>query len=75
MSSKIDSKGRIILPKEIRRHLGLKEGDCIEIFTVGDRAVIRRAQANPFEKYVGALPAFQSKSEINTWISELRDER
>jgi hypothetical protein len=29
---------------------------------------------NPFEKYLGAAPAFSSRREINAWICELRDE-
>jgi hypothetical protein len=29
---------------------------------------------NPFERYLGAAPAFSSRREINAWIRELRDE-
>jgi hypothetical protein len=29
---------------------------------------------NPFEKYAGALPAFSSLEEINSWVRSLRDE-
>jgi hypothetical protein len=29
---------------------------------------------NPFEKYAGALPAFSSLQEINSWVRSLRDE-
>ncbi len=74
-SSNIDSRGRLTIPIEIRRHLGLNAGDCVEFVLEGGRAVIRHAQTNPFEKYVGALPAFKSKIKINTWISDLRDDR
>ena len=34
---RIDDLGRIVIPKEIRRTLRIKEGDPLEIFT--DRAV------------------------------------
>ena len=29
---KIDELGRIVLPKEIRRNLGIKDGESLEIF-------------------------------------------
>lgn len=40
---RIDDLGRVVIPKEIRRSLGFREGDALEIF-VEDNKVI-------FEKY------------------------
>lgn len=37
---RIDDLGRIIIPKEIRRNLKIKEGDPLEIFTTTDGEVI-----------------------------------
>jgi antitoxin PrlF len=75
-SSTISSKGQITVPFEIRRRLGLAEGDRVEFVVEGERTIIRPAQPakNPFEKYAGALPAFRSKSEIGAWVSDLRDD-
>lgn len=75
-SSTISSKGQITVPLEIRRRLGLKEGDRVEFVVAEDRTIIRpaRAQRNPFAKYAGALPAFDNKREINAWVRSLRDE-
>jgi AbrB family looped-hinge helix DNA binding protein len=74
--STISSKGQITVPLEIRRRLGLKEGDRVEFVVEGEWTVIRPAQPpkNPFEKYAGALPAFHSREEIDNWVSSLRDE-
>jgi antitoxin PrlF len=74
--STISSKGQITVPIEIRRRLGLREGDRVEFVVDGERTIMRPAQPpeNPFEKYAGALPAFRSKREINAWVSGLRDE-
>jgi antitoxin PrlF len=73
--STISSKGQITVPIEIRRRLGLKEGDRVEFVVEGEHTIIRPAQPaeNPFEKYAGALPAFRSRREINAWVSSLRD--
>jgi antitoxin PrlF len=75
-NSTISSKGQITVPLEIRRRLGLKEGDRVEFIVEDDKTIMRPAQApeNPFEKYAGALPAFRSKDEINAWVRSLRDE-
>lgn len=31
---RIDDLGRVVIPKEIRRQIGIREGDPLEIFTV-----------------------------------------
>lgn len=45
---RIDDLGRIVIPKEIRRTLGLHEGDPMEIFLDNDKGVI-------FKRYGGKL--------------------
>jgi stage V sporulation protein T len=37
---RIDDLGRVVIPKEIRRSLGIKEGDPLEIFTTRDGEII-----------------------------------
>lgn len=39
---KLDELGRIVLPKELRRTMGLGEGAAIEIFTQGETVMLRR---------------------------------
>jgi antitoxin PrlF len=53
----IRSKGRITVPIEIRRRLGLKEGDRVEFVVEGEKTIMRPAQPakNPFEKYAGMV--------------------
>ncbi|MGC2402330.1 MAG: AbrB/MazE/SpoVT family DNA-binding domain-containing protein [Acidobacteriaceae bacterium] len=69
------SKGQITVPLEIRRRLGLKEGDRVEFVVEEERTIIRPAHGpkNPFEKYAGALPAFHAEAEIKAWVRSLRD--
>jgi len=75
-SSTISSKGQITIPMEIRRRLGVKEGDRVEFVVEDGRTIIRPARApeNPFQRYAGALPAFSNREEINAWVKGLRDE-
>lgn len=53
---RIDDLGRIVIPKEIRRTLRIKEGDPLEIYTDRDGEVI-------FKKYspIGELQSFASE--------------
>lgn len=41
---RIDDLGRVVIPKEIRRSMGLREGDPLEIYTEKDGAIV-------FKKY------------------------
>jgi antitoxin PrlF len=73
-SSTISSKGQVTIPIEVRHRLGLKEGDRVEFVQEEGRTFLQPAQPerNPFEAYVGALPAFSSRKEINAWIRQMR---
>ena len=53
---RIDDLGRVVIPKEIRRTMRIREGDPLEIFTDKDGDVI-------FKKYspIGELGEFASK--------------
>ena len=53
---RIDDLGRVVIPKEIRRTMRIREGDPLEIYTDKDGEVI-------FKKYspVGELSAFASQ--------------
>ncbi len=53
---RIDDLGRVVIPKEIRRTMRIREGDPLEIFTDRDGEVI-------FKKYspIGELGAFASQ--------------
>ena len=75
-SSTISSKGQITVPLEIRDRLGLRQGDRVEFIVERGQTILRPARPpeNPFQKYVGSLPAFESKRQINEWVASLRDD-
>ncbi len=73
-SSTISSKGQVTIPIEVRHRLGLNEGDRVEFVFEEGRTYLRPAQPdrNAFESYIGALPAFSTRREINAWIRDIR---
>ena len=40
MVTKISTKGQVVLPSTIRRRLGLRAGDSLDVKTEGDRVVL-----------------------------------
>lgn len=73
-SSTVTSKGQITIPLEVRRRLGLKQGDKVEFLVEEGKTVLRPLQpaANPFEEWLGAFPAFSSRDEIVRFYRDLR---
>ena len=64
---RIDDLGRVVIPKEIRRTLRIREGDPLEIYTATDGEVI-------FKKYspVGELSEFAGQyADVISRISSL----
>ncbi len=39
---KVDELGRIVIPMELRKSMDIKERDPLEIFTDGDRIVLKK---------------------------------
>lgn len=64
---RIDDLGRVVIPKEIRRTMRIREGDPLEIFTAADGEVI-------FKKYspMGEMPqTAQQLAEVLARATEL----
>lgn len=77
LQSTMTSKGQVTVPVEVRRKLGLRQGDRVEFSEKGDETVIRRAadSKNPFERYKGALKGVKGDLRaINRWLAGLRDD-
>lgn len=43
---RIDDLGRVVVPKEIRRTLGIEEGDPLEIFVNGEQVILKKYKPN-----------------------------
>lgn len=45
MARKVDQLGRVVLPAELRRQLGIREGDLVEISIEDERVVLERVES------------------------------
>ncbi|HHT7239512.1 MULTISPECIES: AbrB/MazE/SpoVT family DNA-binding domain-containing protein [Bacillus] len=45
MTRKVDGLGRVVIPKEFRDTLGIKEQSSLEIFIEGEKIVLQKYQA------------------------------
>ena len=49
ITRKIDELGRVVIPKEIRRNLGIRDGESLEIYTDEDSIILKKH--SQIEKY------------------------
>ena len=71
----ITSKGQITIPQEVRRRLGLKQGDRVSFELEDGNTVLKphHSSENPFEAFAGVLESFETKDDVNAWLSDLRE--
>ena len=43
---RIDDLGRVVIPKEIRRNLGIREGEAFEIYTNPGEVIFRKCEVD-----------------------------
>ena len=55
---RIDDLGRVVIPKEIRRSMRIKEGDALEIFTEKDMLCLKRY--NPNEDFLEEIKSLEN---------------
>ena len=52
---RIDDLGRVVIPKAVRKDMGVREGDPLEIYQVGDCAILRKYQEDRIPPALKAL--------------------
>ena len=70
------SKGQITVPIEVRRRLGLRQGDRVA-FDVEDGVATLRpipAERDAFDVYAGALAVLPDEAAVRDWLRDLRDD-
>ena len=77
---RVDDLGRIVIPKEIRRNLGIHEEDPLEIFLHEDRICFRKSTTDKLEKVYDAFRDLVDFAEeeggfhMKTLVSDLQAE-
>lgn len=69
---RVDELGRIVIPIEMRRTLGIDEKDTLEIYVEGDSIILRKYQpACTFCGGTGKLASFKGKCICSACLGEL----
>ena len=77
---RVDDLGRVVIPKEIRRNLGIHEGDPLEIFLHEDCICFKKYTTNKLKKVSDAFRELVDFAEeeggfyMKTMVSELQVE-
>ncbi|NLN19329.1 MAG: AbrB/MazE/SpoVT family DNA-binding domain-containing protein [Firmicutes bacterium] len=71
---RIDALGRIVLPIELRRSLGISQGDALEIFVEDDKIILTRYECTcTFCGGKERLHRFRDKEICASCWSEIRE--
>ena len=70
------SKGQVTIPIEVRRRLGLRQGDRIAFEVADGTATLRPvpAEDDPIARYAGALGTLADDAAVTAWLDDLRDD-
>lgn len=77
---RMDDLGRVIIPKEIRRNMGIREGDPLEIFVHEGCVCFKKYDTNKLKKVSDAFKELADFAEdeggfyMRTMVSELQAE-
>jgi len=71
-TAKVSRKNQVVLPKEVRRRLGVKAGDNL-LFVVRESEIIVRARPASFTKAMRGLHKHVwDKIDVDRWLAEER---
>ena len=71
----VSNKGQVAMPLASGQRLGLKEDGRADDVVGKDQTIVRPAlDQNPFDKFIGALPAFGGTRTLKRWTAGLRED-
>ncbi|HEY6252685.1 MAG TPA: AbrB/MazE/SpoVT family DNA-binding domain-containing protein [Candidatus Angelobacter sp.] len=79
-TTRLSSKGQVVIPEEIRNHLGLKEGDQFIVIGQGDAVILKAITPPKLQEFQQLLSSARSaarkagirKADLKTAISKVR---
>jgi len=70
---KVDELGRVVIPIELRRNLGIEEKDPLEIYVSEDMIVLKKYESNcVFCGENGKLTVFKGKNICGNCLKQLK---
>jgi AbrB family looped-hinge helix DNA binding protein len=73
---KVDSMGRVVLPKPLRKHFGLRTGSLLGVRLSGDHIELTPKAVPPGLREVNGLLVHEGRlGEDSDWVEAVRDER
>jgi len=70
--AKISKKGQVVIPKNIRKSLGVEPGDRVVFILTQHGVVLQKEPESPFDKYFGFLKTPANSEEL---VRKMRGER
>jgi AbrB family looped-hinge helix DNA binding protein len=71
---KVSRKNQIAVPAEVRRKLGIKPGDWLEVETKDHEVVLRPPARDALAELISIAPEIWRGIDTQTYLRELRDE-
>ena len=70
----MDDLGRVVIPKEIRRSMGINEGDSVDILASAEGSIILRKAVNGVPTCPCPCNNTEENKRIHTFVSEYTDD-
>ncbi len=70
--AKISKKGQVVIPKNIRKTLGIEPGDRVVFILTQEGVLLKKESESPFDKYFGYLGTPGNAEEL---VRKMRGER
>jgi AbrB family looped-hinge helix DNA binding protein len=82
-TTKLSSKGQVVIPEDIRERMGLKEGDRFVVIGQGDVVILKTLNPPPIKEFKGMLAEARGaarrtglkKSDVQKAIKKVRSEK
>lgn len=79
---RVDDLGRIVIPREIRKNLGIREGDPLELYVEKDTIIFQKYQANFADEIQNILAKMENFTTVDDFentedyarVKEIRQE-
>jgi len=67
---RVEKKGRIVIPKEIRDALNIKEGTLLKMYIEGDRLIVEPIE-DIVEKFKGSVKVDKWPEDLDEYLSKV----